>query len=153
MARISTKIPKGYRYFFYLLVALCFTSGASFWLIREFFQIDGDFGLSPHFLQYPLLQIHGFMAFVMLMSVGAIFSAHIPSTWGTKRARKSGIMITCFISMSVITAYALYYLITEDSQFWLTYLHLVLGVCLPSLLIIHVKKARKSRRISVTNYS
>jgi len=146
MSNISLTINKRYRYFFYCVLGLSLVTGIAFWLLRRFGMVEGDFGPESHFLQYPMLQIHGFSAFVMLMSLGAIFASHIPKTWSSGRARKSGLFILIATSFSIISAYILYYLVSEGWHEWLGNIHAVVGVLLPAILIVHIQKARLSRR-------
>lgn len=148
MSAISTKISKKYRYFFYVILALSCVSGSGFWLIREFGMVEGDFGSESHFLQYPLLQVHGFLAFVMLMSIGAIFSSHVTKTWSAGRAKKLGITLLVHVIFMLLSAYSLYYLVSEDWHVLLGNSHAVFGLLLPLMLFTHVKLARKSRKKS-----
>lgn len=145
MARVSTEISKGYRYFFYSLLTLSFLTGMGFWFMRHYFMVEGDFGPEAHFLQFPLLQLHGFAAFFMLMALGAIFSAHIPKTWSTKRAKKTGLGFLIAVSFSIVSAYSLYYLVSQEWHELLGNAHAVVGIMLPSLLAFHIIVARKSR--------
>jgi len=148
MSKISLTINKNYRYFFYSILALSFVTGIAFWLFRRFGMVEGDFGPESHFLQYPLLQIHGLSAFLMLMSLGAIFASHIPKTWSSKRARKSGLSILIFLIISIITAYSLYYLVNENWHEWLGNGHAIVGFLLPIILFVHIRLARLSRKKS-----
>lgn len=154
MAKINLKIPQGYRRFFYLTLGLSWLSGVSFWLLRRYGFVEGDFGPEAHFLQFPLLQIHGFAAFTMLLCLGAIFSAHVPSTWPGKRAKKSGVILVSTVTLSILSAYSLYYLVSEEWHDILADGHAILGLLLPLVLIIHIKIARKSRnKKNALNYS
>ena len=146
MSNISRKIAKKYRYIFYFNLAVSALSGATFWLLREFAMVEGDFGPESHFLQYPTLQLHGFAAFVMLMALGAIFTSHIPKTWYKGQAKKSGLTMLCFIVFSLLSAYSLYYLVTEDWHVLLGNAHAIVGICLPALLYFHIRTGRKSTR-------
>ena len=145
MSNISLTISKRYRYFFYCVLGLSLVTGVAFWVFRRFFMVEGDFGPESHFLQYPMLQIHGFSAFVMMMSLGAIFASYIPKTWSSKRARKSGLFILIATSLSIVSAYILYYLVSEDWHEWLGNGHAIVGILLPAILLLHIKKARISR--------
>lgn len=145
MASISTKISKHYRYFLYSTLTLSLASGIGFWLLRQFAMVEGDFGPESHPLQYPFLQFHGFAAFIMMMSLGAIFASHIPKTWSTGRAKKSGIAITSSVSFSMLSAYTLYYLVTEDWHELVGNLHAIVGLLLAIILFVHIKLARQSR--------
>lgn len=146
MSKISLTINKSYRYFFYSILALSFVTGIAFWLFSRFGMVEGDFGPESHFLQYPMLQIHGLSAFLMLMSLGAIFASHIPKTWSSKRARKSGLFILITIVFSMVSAYSLYYLVNENWHEILGNSHAVVGVLLPIILFFHIRLARKSRK-------
>ena len=152
MSKISLTISQGYRYFFYAVLSLSLLTGSSFWLIRRFGMVEGDFGPESHFLQYPLLQVHGFAAFLMMMSLGAIFASHIPKTWASKRSRQSGITLLVWVVISILTAYSLYYLVSEDWHEWLGNGHALFGVSLPVVLMLHIWFARKPRRIKQQRY-
>lgn len=145
MSQISKHIPPIFRNIFYTVLSLCWLTGCAFWLLREFLMTEGDFGVEPHFLQYPVLQLHGLGAFLMLLSLGAIFSAHVPSTWSLGRAKKSGLWILSAVVISMCSAYSLYYLVQEDWHLWLGNGHALVGVSLPILLYLHINIARKSR--------
>jgi hypothetical protein len=146
MSNISLTIKPSYRYFLYGILTLSVVTGVSFWLFRRFGMVEGDFGPESHFLQYPLLQVHGFSAFIMLMSLGAIFASHIPKTWSSKRAKKSGVFISTITTLSIITAYSLYYLVNENWHELLGNSHAIIGITFPIVLFIHIKLARNSRR-------
>ena len=146
MSNISLKITKTYRYFFYMTMFVSLLSGSGFWLLRQYGFTEGDFGPESHFMQYPLLQLHGFAAFAMLMSLGAIFGSHIPKTWASKRSRTSGISILTSVSLSILSAYSLYYLVGEDWHELLGNGHAIIGLLSPVLLYVHIHFARKNSR-------
>jgi MFS family permease len=147
MLRINNKIPRAYRYFLYLTLSISCCTGTAFWLMRRYAMVEGDFGPEPHSLQYPLLQVHGLGAFLMLLCLGAIFSAHIPSTWSLKRAKKSGLLMLVTVTVSLLSAYSLYYLVQDQWQSWLGNSHFIFGLPLPFLLLLHIKVARRSKRL------
>jgi len=146
MPKVSTKISTSYRISFYVILAASCLSGAGFWLIRRFFMIDGDFGFEPHFLQYPLLQFHGLSAFLMLLSLGAIYASHVAKTWSGGRAKKCGTWLLSNTILSLLSAYALYYLVNQEWHEILGNAHAIIGLLLPISLIVHIKIARNSRR-------
>lgn len=145
MSKISAQISQNYRYFFYAMLSLSFFTGSGFWLLKTFAMQEGDFGPESHFLQYPFLQLHGLAAFVMLMSLGAIISAHVPKNWRYQRGKKTGITILSAVAFSMITAYSLYYLVSEDWHTLLANSHAIMGLMLPVILFIHITFARKSK--------
>ena len=153
MQRINLKITRGYRYFLYGSLALSWITGIGFWLIRRYGMVEGDFGLESSPWQYPMLQAHGFGAFLMLISLGAIFSAHIPPSWVSKRNRKFGITLITLVTFSLLSAYSLYYLVTEDWHEWLGNAHAMVGVLLPLVLFLHIYLARRKRKVNPINYA
>ena len=145
MSKINAKISTKYRYFFYLMLMMSFISGSGYWLLKNYFMSEGDFGPQAHFLQYPLLQSHGFFAFWMLLCFGAIFASHIPVNWHRKQGRKSGVALLSAIGVLLICSYSLYYLVSQDWHWLLANSHTVIGITLPFILILHLKLARKSK--------
>jgi MFS family permease len=145
MSKISAQISQNYRYFFYAMLSLSFITGSGFWLLKTFAIQEGDFGPESHFLQYPFLQFHGLSAFVMLMSLGAIFASHVPKNWRYQRGKITGITILSAVSFSILTAYSLYYLVSEDWHTLLANSHAIMGLILPVILFIHIVLARKSK--------
>lgn len=146
MSKISRRIAKKYRYLFYFILSLSLISGTGFWLLRNFAMVEGDFGPESHFLQYPFLQVHGFAAFLMLMALGTIFTAHIPKTWYQHKAKTSGITMLTLVSFSMVSAYSLYYLVGEDWHALLGNIHAIVGILLPVTLFIHINFARKKSK-------
>jgi hypothetical protein len=153
MARITLKIPSAYRYFFYASLGLCWSSGLGFWFVRRFAMVEGDFGPEPNMFQYPLLQAHGLAAFIMLLCLGAIFSAHVPTAWASRRERLWGMGLLVQVLVSVLSAYTLYYLVTEDWHEWLGNGHAFVGLLLPAMLWLHIYTGRRKRKLASINYS
>jgi len=146
MSKISAKIASKYRYFFYLMLSCSAISGSGFWLLKTFAMVEGDFGPESHFLQYPLLQLHGFSAFMMLLCLGAIFGSHIPKNWHHQRGIKSGVATLAFVVFSVLSAYSLYYLVTQELHAILANSHAIIGLFLPMILFIHIKFSRTAKK-------
>ncbi len=153
MARISLLIPKTYRYFFYGSLVLCWCSGLGFWLFRHYGMVEGDFGPEPSVWQYPFLQAHGLGAFIMLLCLGAIFTGHIPVAWRSQRQRYWGVAIVVQVLLSVLSAYTLYYLVTEEWHEFLGNGHALVGLLLPLMLVWHIYHGRNLRRKAAVNYS
>jgi hypothetical protein len=146
MSRINLKIPLAYRRIFYTTLCLSWVTGLGFWLIRRFGEVEGDFGPQSHLLQYPLLQTHGLAAFVMLLCLGAIFASHIPATWRTGRQRWWGGALLAQVLLSLISAYSLYYLVSEQWHAVLGNSHALIGLLLPVSLSVHIYRARRTRK-------
>ena len=91
--------------------------------------------------------------FLMLLCLGALFTAHVPATWSMAKAKKTGLTFLIFVSVSVLSAYCLYYLVSEDWKIWLANGHALVGVFLPLLLFVHIKIARRRKMRRAVNYS
>ena len=94
------------------------------------------------------LKIHGAAAFAILLALGAMGAYHVRRGWGIGRNRGSGSFVVALCAILVITGYALYYLVTEDSRTPVSVLHWALGLAFVPLLIVHIALGRRSRRIA-----
>jgi hypothetical protein len=73
---------------------------------------------------------------------------HVRRGWGIGRNRGSGSIVVALCAILVVTGYALYYLVTEDSRTPVSVLHWALGLAFVPLLIVHIGLGRRSRRIA-----
>ena len=129
----------------YSFLALSLISGLSFFYLNNFVTIEGTFGPEKHPWQYPILQLHGFSAFLMLLLIGAISINHVPIGWKGKRHLKSGITLASFCLVMVCSAWLLYYSGGEAFREYTSYLHIGIGTMTPVLLAIHLRARRLAR--------
>ncbi|OUS11888.1 hypothetical protein A9Q89_07520 [Gammaproteobacteria bacterium 53_120_T64] len=137
-------IQAPFKYALYALFAMAWCSGMSFFVLKTWFVLDGEFGPMRHPWQFSVLQIHAAAAFAMMLGFGFLLGAHVQYTWKLQRARIPGMVLVTLLSMLMISAYLLYYIVHDDFREILEYLHLALGFFLPVALIAHVWK-RKSK--------
>jgi hypothetical protein len=146
---VNVKISKPYRRWLYGLLALSWFSGITFFILHTWFMVEGDYGLVKHPWQFPMLQIHGAAAFLMMITFGFLLGTHVPHSWKVKPKRKLGIALIAIISFQIITAYILYYIAQDDPRLIVAYAHLVVGASFPIILTLHVwmkKRAKISKR-------
>ncbi|MDM3870486.1 hypothetical protein QSV34_03850 [Porticoccus sp. W117] len=143
MAGIHIKIRKPWRRALYGALATSWCSGIGFFILSRWVRIEGDFGPERHPLQFPLLQLHGGAAFVMMMFLGALFVGHVAHTWPAKKRHPMGVAMAIVVALMVISAWLLYYLANEDVRAWVANIHASLGLLLPVLLAIHIQRARR----------
>ena len=145
MSRISVKMPHWLKRLLFGVLTLSWLSGVTFYVLNRWFGIEGEFGTQKHPWQYPVLQIHGFAAFIMLMSLGAVIAHHVPAAWKTKRLRWAGISLFSVLGVQLISAYLLYYLGNEDIRPIVSTIHTYNGLCIPLVLTVHIMLGIRSR--------
>ena len=145
MKPVRLKMPPYFRRSMYAIIGISWCSGVLYFLLHRYFMVEGEFGVEPHYLQLPSLTVHGASAFLVMMLLGAVFFAHIPLSWKTKRLRKVGIFLTTVVVLQFVSAYALYYLSSDFLRFLIEWLHLGLGVSLPIILVIHITMGKKDK--------
>ena len=140
---IKHKIPASYRRILYTILTFGWFSGVGFFIFSNYLTVEGDFGPEKHPWQFPLLKVHGAAAFLMMISYGALLTAHLPAGWKRGRGKNLGITLITLVAIQILSAYSLYYMTNEVLREYLVYLHLVSGALLPILLIAHVTLGRK----------
>ncbi len=148
MRLVELRLRTSVRRSLYAIVALAWCSGTSFYCLRRWFQVEGDFGPQAHPWQQTVLSLHGATAFLMLMAIGAMGLSHIPLGWRTGRSRVHGVLLACAAGTMVLTAWALYYLGHETLRAWVAWAHLCTGLAVPGILGLHIWLGRrKSARL------
>jgi hypothetical protein len=95
------------------------------------------------------LKVHGATAFAALFALGAMSAHHVRRGWALKRNRLMGSLLTALLALLVVSGYALYYLVSDDSHAAVSVLHWVLGLALAPMLIVHIVTGRRSRGLAV----
>lgn len=145
---VSVYFSKTYRRCLYGMFLLSWCSGTGFFILKTWFVQEGEYGLVKHAWQYPALQVHGAMAFLMMIGFGFVLGAHVPRSWKSKKKRKTGILLLTLPSLSIFSGYLLYYIAQDTFREWLEYTHLAIGFLLPFALILHItiKIKKKAKR-------
>jgi hypothetical protein len=81
-----------------------------------------------------------------MIGFGMILGGHVPAGWRTHLSRKSGLLTIASITVSILTAYGLYYSGSDDFREALVIVHLVAGVLLPLSIVLHVWSGCRHRR-------
>jgi hypothetical protein len=138
------RLERWHRRSLYALVAALTLSGAV-WLIAHFFlRQTSEFGETLHPWEHPAIQVHGALAMIALFLTGALLQLHMRRAHRAGRNRASGwSMVAAFAALS-ISGYGLYYLAAEQSRFWWSGTHWLLGLALPLLLLLHILIGRKA---------
>ena len=127
----------------YAVFTMLWLSGA-LWLISHYFmQVDGEFGEMPHPMEIWWLRLHGLMVFAILPVLGSVLSTHAHRAWKLKKNRHTGLFMKVVFLWMGLTGYALYYFASEENANWLPVLHWAVGLSVPLLLFVHIRRGRK----------
>jgi len=126
------------RQLLYWASAILLASGA-YWALVHYA------GARPYLSEALLMKLHGAAAMALLVSIGSVLPAHVPTGWATKRSRSSGSLMLAGFAALTVTGYLLYYAGNEALREGTSYLHLAIGLALPFALGVHLK-AKSSRQ-------
>jgi hypothetical protein len=85
-----------------------------------------------------LLAVHGGVAMVFLVLLGALIPMHMQGNWARDRNRWTGVVMLAINAVLILTAYALYYSGSDMFRTWASDLHIAAGLLLPLWLGVHV---------------
>jgi hypothetical protein len=121
---------------------LLLVSGGA-WLAVHYL-LGAGAGELPHPLEAWLMRLHGLGAFAALFAGGVMVGAHVNAGWrvsarmGTQR--RSGIALCSLLSLTVLSAYLLYYFAPEDWRPPLGWMHAGLGAALAGTGLWHARR-------------
>ena len=140
----SIRLKRLHRYFLYAVLGVLFVSGA-FWAYWNYLVLSpGDFTTSSKTLA---MKIHGAAAMAILVLIGMLLAGHVRFAWRARRNRTNGSVFLSAFAVLTLTGYGLYYAGGETLRAWTSWIHLVLGLALPILLLIHIFLGRRTRRL------
>lgn len=128
-----------YQKWFYVILSGSWITGIVFFIFNNFVEVEGEFGIEKHFLQYPVLKTHGAFAFFIMVMYGFYLGAHVKKTWKVKKRPMSGYVILLLPIFLIISGWFLYYVATDNARYILGLIHFAVGALLPVALILHIK--------------
>jgi hypothetical protein len=142
LRRDSIRLKRSQRYFLYVVLALLFLSGVA-WAYWNYLPASpGDFEMSA---KAWAMKIHGAAAMAILVLVGMLLTGHVRFAWRARRNRGNGSLFLGVFGVLTITGYGLYYAGAETLRAWTSWVHLAVGLALPSLLILHIWLGKRTR--------
>ena len=138
----SIRLNRLQRYFLYAVLGLLFLSGVA-WAYWNYLRSPGDFETSA---KAWTMKIHGAAAMAILVLVGMLLTGHVRFAWRARRNRANGSIFLSAFAALTLTGYGLYYAGGERLRAWTSWIHLVVGLALPILLLIHIFLGRRTRR-------
>jgi hypothetical protein len=131
-----------FRFAVYGAFSVLLVTGVGWWL-ADALKASSD-GEAWQAVAANLLMIHGGIAMVTLMLLGAVFPLHVRLAWRSRRNRITGTAMVIANGALILTAFGLYYLGSEAIRPWASTLHLVVGGILPALFFTHIWLGRRS---------
>lgn len=92
-----------------------------------------------------MLMVHGGVAMLSLLLVGALIPVHVLRSWRSGGNRVSGSVMAAFNAVLVVTAFGLYYLGSEIVRPWMSWIHLGAGFALAAMFPFHIWLGRRHR--------
>ena len=138
----SIRLKRLQRYFLYAVLALLFLSGVAWTYWTYLAATPGDFETTA---KAWAMKIHGVVAMAVLVLIGMLLSGHVKFAWRARRNRANGSVFLSVFAVLTVTGYGLYYAGGETLREWTSWIHLVVGLALPILLLIHIFLGRRTR--------
>jgi hypothetical protein len=138
----SIRLKRLQRYFLYAVLALLFFSGAAWAYWNDLVSSPGDFEMSA---RAWAMKIHGAAAMAILVLVGMLLTGHVRFAWRARRNRGNGSLFLGTFGILTVTGYGLYYAGGESLRAWASWIHVIVGLALPLLLILHVCLGKRTR--------
>jgi hypothetical protein len=137
----ALQLDRRFRRGLYAAFAVLFVSGAV-WIAADQWKdsVRGEFWQA---VAANLLMIHGGMAMLTLLLLGALFPVHIARAWRGKLNRFSGLTMATFNGLLIASAFGLYYLGSDTLRPWISDAHIAAGLVLPALFILHIWLGRR----------
>lgn len=133
-------LPRWQRLATYAIFALLLITGVAWWVL------DAGRGENPSSpVQIWLLRLHGMLAMLALVCLGAMLTVHVRIGWVLQRNRLLGAAFLATVIALALTGYALYYAIGDAMRSWSSWIHFCVGVLAPALLALHIVRGRAAR--------
>lgn len=142
------RMSRGQRVSVYLSVGALWLSGCLWLCLDQFFAKRGPFGVTPHPLQAPILLLHGVAAILSMYLFGWITARHALRWWPGRVRRLSGGALAALLAVLIVSGFALFFLIDDESQHIAAAIHEVLGLGVTVFAIQHWFFGRRGRAVS-----
>jgi len=142
--RIHNRLGGLHRRTIYTLTGLLVLSGFA-WLAAVYLAAPpGEPVPAPHPLAGPMLAVHGIAAYAALIAYALVGHAHLRTGWRVPSLRAAGFWLCASILLLALTGLGFYYVAAEGAVPWLRWSHVVVGMCLPLLLALHIVRGRRA---------
>lgn len=129
----------------YATLAVLLLTGAAWWWLHTFGQVETEFGRAPHPAAPWFLRAHGAAAMLMLVLFGILLPVHLRRGWQAQRNRSSGVFLGSLCAILILTGWLLYYASYERLREFASLVHSWLGITLPVWIVGHIWLGRRWR--------
>lgn len=88
---------------------------------------------------------HATLSLLMAAIIGALWSIHMRAGWRRRKNHHSGLSLLIIMVLLGISAMGIYYFGDEQSSMLSSVTHMLMGIAIPVLLLVHVIYGRKSQ--------
>jgi len=127
---------------FYIIFVLVFLTGVVWLYFDSFVTVESVIGSAKHPMQKWVLNSHGVFSIIFTFMFGLIYGVHIKRTWPMQKRRMSGLSLVSLLCVIIVTGFLLYYAGNETLRALSSYIHWVLGLSIPLVLVRHIRSSR-----------
>jgi hypothetical protein len=135
------RLKSSFRYAIYAGFAVLFLTGAG-WFLADWRKENDEIWQQ---VAANMLMVHGGVAMLTLMALGALIPLHFLRAWRARRNLVSGSIMAAFNTVLIITAFGLYYLGSDAVRPWMSWIHIGAGVCVSLMFPIHILLGRRPK--------
>jgi uncharacterized membrane protein len=89
--------------------------------------------------------IHATLSLLMAAMIGALWSIHMRAGWRRRKNHHSGLSLLVTMVLLGLTAIGIYYFGDEQYSMLSSVAHMLIGIAIPLLLLIHIILGRRSQ--------
>ncbi|BBN60367.1 hypothetical protein HVMH_1961 [Hydrogenovibrio marinus] len=99
-------------------------------------------------LRHTLTMLHAVVGWTMVWFIGALWTIHVRSHWRRHENRANGLMFIGIWSVLIISALGIYYFGDPGWSKTSSLIHVIVGLMVPFMLIVHKIIGKKSLKTS-----
>jgi uncharacterized BrkB/YihY/UPF0761 family membrane protein len=134
-------LPHWQRRLLDITLVMLFASGLAWLLVHYGIGAGSGPDSLPHPAEPWLMRLHGLFGFAGLFALGMVCALHVPRGWRRHTHRRSAMVVLAGWAISIISAWLLYYLSSEDSRPVIGWLHALAATLLWLAIALHRRPA------------
>lgn len=131
------KLPPGLKLILLMTLTGIYCSGATTWVLDNWFLVDSGLGPEPSPFHKWWMQIHATIGLSFLVLFGYLLHAHVRPAWRLGHRRVSGFFLTAGLVFLMMTVPFLFYWANEEFKDKVEFLHTYVGLSMIVPFAIH----------------